>query len=124
MGGCAVKPKVRIQQIDDTARQPTHNIDVYSDLSEINREFRRIALLYADDQWLIEKEKTSVDDLIDLMIAETQKLGADGLILHNLNEIEHRYRPSKNYNTTIQLPARGEESIKIIIEGIAIIYTD
>ena len=124
LSGCAVKPKVRVQQIDESVRQPTHTIDVFIDRSEISREYRRVALIYGDDNWLIEKEKMSVDDLIDLMIAETKELGADGLILDDIDEVQNRFLPSRYYSTPTRLSARGKKSTKIILQGIAIIYTD
>ncbi len=75
--GCSLQ--VMVKQLDDTSRQPvTGDIDVYNSLEEIQRQYTRIAELQTDDRRGFRRNEKQ---MIDLLITEARKLGADAIVI-------------------------------------------
>jgi len=68
-----------VKQVDDTSRQSAAcDIDVYNSLEEIKRQYTRIAELQTEDK---RDFRGGEKKMIDLLITEASKLGADAIIV-------------------------------------------
>jgi hypothetical protein len=79
--GCA--PLVNVARFDNIERSPTSKLDIYTSFESIDREYKEIALITAQDRI---PEKTEIEMVEDLK-RKAMEIGADAIVLQ-AGEIE------------------------------------
>lgn len=102
---------VNVAPFDETERQPTQSVDIFSDRSSVDRPYKEIGLITADDNGWDKSEA----DLIAILRNKAMEIGADAIILSPGEQ-------SKQGSMLI-----GDllvDSNKRIVKAVAIVYTD
>jgi hypothetical protein len=74
---CIACASVKVARFDAIERRPTTTVDVYSNFENIDRGYKEIALITADDEgW-----GTSETDLLEHLKKKAMSIGADAIVL-------------------------------------------